>query len=69
MVSNILCVNAPGCQVDPYKHERVRQKIKSCQGGVGEEGYIVGVGLVYESLFELGKSRSTVNQSPGITIT
>ena len=50
MVSNILCVNAPWCQVDPYKHERVRQKIKSCRGGVGEERYIVVVDLVYESV-------------------
>lgn len=51
MVSNILCVNAPGCQVDPYKHKGVRQKIKkSCRGGVEEERYIVGVDLVYESV-------------------
>jgi len=39
-------------QVDPYKHQRVRQKVKSCRSGVEKESgrYIAGVDVLYENV-------------------
>lgn len=75
MLSNILCVNAPGRQVDPYEHEKMRENIKKCRSGVEKKVHcLLSVCVMNEnvmefkmSMYELGESRLIVDQSLDIT--
>ena len=68
MLGNILCVNVPGCQADPYEHERMRGNIKKCRSGVGKKKDIAHVDMCGGmKMYGLGESRLIVDQSLGTT--
>jgi len=69
VLSNKLWVNAPGRQVDPYEHEKMRENIKKCRSGDEKKVHLlVSMCVVYEMfMYELGESRLIVDRSLDIT--